>query len=130
MKSHSIPRFSLLLLIPVTLVLALIFAGISIVKPEAPEPEIISEVLNSQIEWNLYPSPEPFSHSFRVDWPHNQTEVSVYDLSGTLIPVAISITRAQSNWEYEIGSNLQPGLYILQLKTGNEVGYAKLSKTI
>ena len=132
MKAHSTIIHGLLLLIPTLLITAFLVSGISRhAQPAADEGFSIhtAAVLTPEREtvWNLYPSPDPLSHAFLIDWPHNHTEANVYDLEGRLVPVEISIRHNEDNWQYQIGANLGPGLYFLQMRSGNEVGYTKLA---
>lgn len=132
MDSHSRFIFSLLLMIPGVLISGFLVSAIPGMNASAEEATqtVLKAAFPQHTVWNLYPSPDPLSHAFLVDWTSDHTEVAVYDLKGNLVPVEISIQHTPDVWQYQIGANLSPGLYILQMRSGNEIGYAKLAMTL
>lgn len=61
-----------------------------------------------------------------IDSQDSNLDISIYTISGQKVPYTVWKSRHESGLRYEAGYDLEKGVYLIRIKSGDTVSYLKL----
>jgi ELWxxDGT repeat protein len=97
--------------------------------PVSATAEVVAEVLSGSLSKDITSAPNPFADRFtlRVDSPEDKSyNATILTVNGKEVS---SLNELQTNRDYEVGSDLRSGMYLVKIKIDNRTEVRRMIKT-